>query len=711
MTTNPLITLLILLAMSVTFAQNKAVAENIKQLNYTKTEFQKFKILNQASALQNTISTVENYTLATPNQDYLNAVYNNRYENLEITLPYNGNEITLQLYRVEVTTDNFKVKTNQRDFVPYKPGVHYRGIIKGNDNSIAALNFFEGEFSGFISSTEYHNLNVGKLKNGRNYIIYSNKDLQEPQQWECLASDEGEFDLPTMSPIPNAPQETKCVKIYFELDFDLFQANGSNVQTTMEWMAGAFNNIQTLFANDEITVTISEVFVWETLDPYENAGSIGAYLNRFRQNRPMFNGDAGQLVGLDDDVNGGVAVGAGTLCTNNKHSYSQVDFTYAEVPEFTYTIQVMTHELGHLLGSRHTHACVWNGDGTAIDGCANTEGGCPRPGLPPEGGTIMSYCGFTAVGTDFNNGFGPQPAQVIQNHINSRTCLSESCGCTSTLSNGMAFDITENSAKIQWEDSSEGSELWQYAIRIFGSGDELNWTETNQTSAEFVDLEPNTYYESHIRKDCEAGEYPELKIVFATNGDFCNGALFTDSGGEDGDYGNDQSIVRTVIPATGESVTVNFTSFDLEADNDFINVHNGLNNDAPVIGELTGNNIPGPITADNSDGALTFYFESNGSIVSDGWLATFECATMGVDDADNMIDFTYSPNPVQDFLNISSKTKIQKINVFSIDGKRVKSMNVNNIKADVNMSKLPAGTYLIQLEFKEKTVSFKALKK
>ena len=34
-------------------------------------------------------------------------------------------------------------------------------------------------------------------------------------------------------------------------------------------------------------------------------------------------------------------------------------------------LAIVAHELGHLLGSQHTHACVWNGDGTQIDDCGN----------------------------------------------------------------------------------------------------------------------------------------------------------------------------------------------------------------------------------------------------------------------------------------------------------------------------------------------------
>jgi hypothetical protein len=147
------------------------------------------------------------------------------------------------------------------------------------------------------------------------------------------------------------------------------------------------------------------------------------------------NGNLEQLLTFRN-VGGGIAYLNG-ICSGNVDYRLSVsgDLTSwtANVPAYSWNVYVVAHEFGHSLGSPHTHACFWNGNGTAIDGCAGfTEVGCPVPGIPAGGGTIMSYC-HQSVGINFLNGFGPQPAAVIINTINSATCLNSCLSCPANL--------------------------------------------------------------------------------------------------------------------------------------------------------------------------------------------------------------------------------------------------------------------------------------
>jgi hypothetical protein len=95
--------------------------------------------------------------------------------------------------------------------------------------------------------------------------------------------------------------------MYFEIDNNLYTSNGSSTTQTTNWMTSVFNNVQTLFSNDEITTSLKSLFIWTTQDPYEGIGtSSSAYLFKFNEVRPVFNGDVGQLVGIDPGGLGGI---------------------------------------------------------------------------------------------------------------------------------------------------------------------------------------------------------------------------------------------------------------------------------------------------------------------------------------------------------------------------------------------------------------------
>ncbi|MEO6167793.1 MAG: M12 family metallo-peptidase, partial [Chitinophagales bacterium] len=311
-------------------------------------------------------------------------------EAIAFNFPYDNKIITLELYRVDILTEDFSVITDQSngETIPYTPGIYYRGIVKGDESSVAALSFFDGEMMGVVSSDQYMNINIGKsAKEGAkayDYVIYSDNNL--PLQNMACATPENPDYINQMQEYAqggSSVRTTNCVKIYYEMDNNLYLNNGSSTTTATNWMTAVHNNVATLYSNDAITTSLQTIFIWTTGDPY-NGTTSSSQLSKFKTNRPTFNGDLGQLVGIDPGGLGGVASTINGMCSSsNKYCYSDVDFSYNTVPTYSWTIMVCTHELGHLMGSAHTQNCGWPGG--AIDNCYTTEGGC-SPGPAPIGG-------------------------------------------------------------------------------------------------------------------------------------------------------------------------------------------------------------------------------------------------------------------------------------------------------------------------------------
>ena len=350
--------------------------------------------------------------------------------------------IELELVQVDIFTPDFEVTLGSTDLpTKYERGAYYRGVIKGNNNSVVAVSVFNDEIRGLIAD-EDGNLVLGKLQgdnwNGE-HIIYKDQEIIKEIGFDCAMPDDGisykrkdlEFDESSRSP-------GDCVRLYIEVDKDIHDNKGGVAGAT-NFITGLMNEVITLYANESLTAVVSEIKVWDVTSPYSSNSSDGM-LSDFQNNTGSFNGDLAELFSYQ--ASGGIAAGFSGICNSNPDNskcFSSIDNSYSIVPTYSWSVMVATHELGHLWGSRHTHACVWNGNNTAIDGCAGgTEGSCSVPGYPSQGGTLMSYCHLQSVGINFNEGFGPQPGNVIRNSVNNASCTS-ACGpptCTDGIQNG-----------------------------------------------------------------------------------------------------------------------------------------------------------------------------------------------------------------------------------------------------------------------------------
>lgn len=389
---------------------------------------------------------------------------------LTLTLPKDANtNMQVELVQVDIFSPEFRVSTSEGQTLTPELGTHYRGVIKGVPGSLASVSVFEDQVIGMFSSPNEGNIVLGPL-NGNNpnhdHIIYNDADLLLPATWECHTEDDGEHYTPDQL-APATKALTDCIRIYYEVDYDVYSNKGAG---TTAFITAEFNEIATLYANESLNYLLNEVYINTTAGSAYTNGSSSSLLSQFKSRISTINGaNLGHLVTYRSS--GGIAAGFSGLCNSNVDNslcISDINGTYSTVPTYSWDIMVQTHEMGHLNGSRHTHACVWNGNNTAIDGCAgSTEGGCALPGYPSGGGTMMSYCHIQSVGINFSNGFGPQPGNVIRNATTNASCL-QACGggggggptCGTTIS---SFPYTEG--------FESGLGAWSQ-----DSGDNFDWT-------------------------------------------------------------------------------------------------------------------------------------------------------------------------------------------------------------------------------------------
>ena len=347
----------------------------------------------------------------------------------EVSIPVFGRS-NLQLELVEVnilSNDGYVISKPANEQMKVNHGKHFRGIVKGNQKSVVALSIFQDEVMGFISEPGHSNMVIGMLADRSSHIIYEDNDLREKFGFECATPDTDiQYTIEELKGIDDSRALSDCVRIYLEVDNDIYIDKGSNITSVTNFITGLFNQVATMYANEQINVVLSPLVIWTQPSPYNSTSSSGM-LNAFLANTGAFDGDLAQL--LSYKASGGIAY-VDQLCSSNpdfSKSFSSINSTYQNVPVYSWSVMVITHEFGHLFGSSHTHACAWNGNNTAIDGCYTTEGSCPQPGIPSGGGTVMSYCHLTSAGINLNLGFGPQPGNLIRSRVTNASC-TQPCG-------------------------------------------------------------------------------------------------------------------------------------------------------------------------------------------------------------------------------------------------------------------------------------------
>lgn len=512
----PVIRLLccVLFTVQIVSAQNridllKSVSSNQKVESYLRNEVSDIKKLKLRSA------GIKQIHEQSPNE-------------IIFSVPIDSKEsIDLLVKKNNILAKDFLVTeaTNAGDFeTSFHSGKHYIGKIEGEENSFAAISVFDEEIMA-VFSYKGSNYNLEKSRKIKGtYLLYQQKDVLKAPGFECHSVDNiNQLPLPdgvelkSKAGLRNSVVPT--VEIYLECDYKMYLDQGSSTSNTVNFTTGLFNVVAGIFDGAQTDILLSEIKVWTVADPYgaTTIGSSSGVLANFQCNLTEYNGRVAHLLSTSSSGLGGIAqlpyCPTSGEYTSGIYGFSNISNYYdANLNNYTWTVNVLAHELGHNLGSPHTHACFWNGNNTSIDDCGNKyyddrgitpEGdNCYNPSSPklPSEGTVMSYCHLLgSVGIDLSTGFHTQVANQINTVSN---CLSSSVGCTTaSVDDLFVSNLTASTIRLN---CSITQDIWFYYWG-YKETSSSTWTYSpNSTSENYFDINivPNKDYEFVIVLYC-----------------------------------------------------------------------------------------------------------------------------------------------------------------------------------------------------------------
>ncbi|MCB0726004.1 MAG: zinc-dependent metalloprotease [Ignavibacteriae bacterium] len=413
-----------------------------------------FSYSKNTNESDNTSPFVSKAVLMKINKNAARNLLNDVNENILFQIPTGiDSKIELELTRSYPLADEYEMEnriTSEIQTNKINHGLHYTGVIKGVSNSMASVSIFR-DFVMAVISDDNGNYILGSVKNNdntysANYIFYNDADMKVSSGFNCETETYGDKLVRALNeskinsaynPQSDNPVDRLPVKVYFEADYQMYLDANQDLELLENFITGMFNSVMTIYQNESIPFQISSLAYWPSADPYRNMDdSYQILLNFGANNQDNFQGNLGHLLSTRTSNLGGIAW-IRVLCTEynsndsaGRYAFSNIETNYSNYPTYSWTVNVVAHEMGHSMGSRHTHSCVWPLGSFigAIDSCYYAEGTCFNENqIRARVGTIMSYCHLwtTAQGGGINlaSGFGQLPGDTIRLRYSQAACL------------------------------------------------------------------------------------------------------------------------------------------------------------------------------------------------------------------------------------------------------------------------------------------------
>lgn len=495
------IALIVLLTSMLANAQNDTPMEVMINIANANERFIKADIFTEDDRSSTHLDDyLDHYSTFKLDKDKLRQLVASKYEYLTLDIPNpNGGDFELKVVSYDIRSENFKVyeKSNGvKTEIEVPDASYYRGVMTRGFDTQAGISLFENEIYGLFSSLDGGNVVVSKDpiqpgKNDENYIVYYEKDLKFERELNCVSDKLEAFDNISLDDIGRSNVYDTCedIEVEIEATHKLFMQKGSNSTALSNYITAFFNNVSVIYRNENIYTSIGTLIINTSTDGYASLttaqSKLFAYGGNTQNTYQNSKSELAHLLDYNDPGLGGIAW-INVLCRNylynsgqhyGAYAYSSIEDTHQEFPDYSLTVFMFSHEMGHNLGSRHTQSCSWVGG--PIDNCAPVENGSCDPGpTPTNGGTIMSYCHTKpGIGINYSNGFGDQPGDRIRSLTQSKTCTEkytptgiQACVASTTITanrectdaNGWTYYYSDSNT------SNESDDKWLLAVNKNG---------------------------------------------------------------------------------------------------------------------------------------------------------------------------------------------------------------------------------------------------
>jgi len=166
-------------------------------------------------------------------------------------------------------------------------------------------------------------------------------------------------------------------------------------------------------------------------------------------------------------------------------------------------------------------------------------------------------------------------------------------------------------------------------------------------------------------------------------------------------YENNSLCMWQILPPNASTLSLNFTKFQTEENNDVLKIYDPSNN--TLLAELSGmydpTNLPEPVISPS--GKMFITYTTNGDIRADGWEAWYETDLVQITEIPTAFDVDVYPNPANKLINISVEGTDMaglQIELYNYQGKAVTNPIVSDQQfIQLDVSSMHKGIYMLKI--------------